>query len=152
MSGFKQIKLIIDDIDMLMMRQYYIKKLGDAYVCDGIINKVRNEEELLITLESSEAYNIFKMTKGTWGNWNDCPNWREMWAKAKEWYERYEAEVVKLSHDTVWFKCARCLNDREADVLIKDFSEFAPNSIAHADTIKKCLSEKGEFVLWWDEY
>lgn len=152
MSGVKQIKLMIDDIDMLMMRQYYIKKLGDAYVCDGTINKVRNEEELLITLESSETYNIFKMTKGTWGNWNGCPNWKEMWAKAKEWYERYEVEVVELSHDTVRFKCARGLNEREVDALIKDFSRFAPNSmdIAEANTNKKCLNEKGEFVLWWD--
>ncbi len=135
---------------MLRFRQDFIKRIGDEYVYDGKMNDERNEEEILLTLNSPKSYDIFEVLNNSWGNWNECPEWKEMWKKAKEWNEKYEAEVVKLSHDTVTFTC-RKLSEIEARNLMEEATQLYALIIdCEEEELLNHLMEKETFTLWWD--
>ena len=72
--------------------------------------------------------------------------------KSKEWYEKYGAEIIKISHDSLEFKCYKKLVTEEIEQLMIEIAEFAPNSLdlANYETITEKLRREGRFVLWWD--
>ena len=152
MENSKRISVIVDNMYMLRFRQYLIRRTQEGYVCDGKVNKMAEIDEFAVDFSLSDSTDVFEYLGNYWGRWNDCPDWKTMQHKAKEWFDKYTAEVVKISHDTIWFKCIRSLEEQEVDELIKDFTEFAPNSqdIDDMENIRADLLEKGEFVLWWD--
>jgi hypothetical protein len=152
MENTKRINMVIDNMDMLMFRQYLIRRTQEGYVYDGKVNKMAEIDEFAVDFSLSDSADVFECMGNYWGRWNECPDWKTMQDKAKEWFDKYTAEVVKVSHDTVLFKCIRSLEEQEVDELIKDFTEFAPNSqdIDDMENIRADLLEKGEFVLWWD--
>lgn len=150
-SEYKTIEFIIDDIDMFQFKKLFIKKTENEYICDG--KPVYTfEESIPVKFAVKESYEIFDYLGNSWGFWNECPSHQVMKEQAKLWKELYGAEIIRIAHDVVGFKCDRKLNDAEVDGLLKEIETFAPNSMDIADytEIKKKLQEKGIFTLWWD--
>lgn len=149
----KSIEIILDSVEMLEFKKNFIRKDGDKYECDGQVIRTVQDESIPVRFKNMEhTYELFSLMGNLWGNWNDCPDWKVMKQKAKNWYENYGAELVKIAHDTLVFQCNRKLTVDEVENLIMDISSFAPNSldIAKHETIKKKLAEDGIFILWWD--
>lgn len=122
------------------------------YYCDGHYVKNKKDESLPVKFYVSNAYEVFSMFGSLWGGWNDCPEWRTVERKSKEWYEKYGAEIIKISHDSLEFKCYKKLVTEEIEQLMIEIAEFAPNSLdlANYETITEKLRREGRFVLWWD--
>lgn len=149
----KSIEIVIDSVEMLEFKKNFIRKDGDKYECDGQVIRTVEDESIPVRFSNMEhTYELFSLLGNLWGNWNDCPDWKVMKHKTKNWYETYGAELVKMSHDTLVFQCNRKLMENEVENLLEDISNFAPNSldIAKYEIIKKRLAEDSKFVLWWD--
>ena len=96
------IDCVIDNIDMFQFVRDFVKKEKDGlYYCDGHYVKNKKDESLPVKFYVSNAYEAFSMFSSLWGGWNDCPEWRTVERKSKEWYEKYGAEIVKISHDSL---------------------------------------------------
>ena len=152
-SPFITIDCVIDNIDMFQFVRDFVKKEKDGlYYCDGHYVKNKKDESLPVKFYASNAYEAFSMFSSLWGGWNDCPEWRTVERKSKEWYEKYGAEIVKISHDSLEFQCNKKLVTEEIEQLMIEIAEFAPNSLDLADyeTITDKLRREGRFVLWWD--
>ena len=152
-SPLKSIDCVIDNIDMFQFVRDFVKKEKDGlYYCDGHYVKNKKDESLPVKFYASNAYEAFSMFSSLWGGWNDCPEWRTVERKSKEWYEKYGAEIVKISHDSLEFQCNKKLVTEEIEQLMIEIAEFAPNSLDLADyeTITDKLRREGRFVLWWD--
>lgn len=153
MDAVKTIECVIDNIDMFQFIRDFVKKEDDGlYYCDGQYVQRKQEETVTVNFRTSNSYEVFSMMGSLWGDWNDCPDWRAMGRKSKEWYEKYGAEIIKISHDSLEFQCNRKLVVKEAEQLIGEIAEFAPNSMdgVDYDTIKGKLMVAGRFILWWD--
>ncbi len=149
----KTIDCVIDNIDMFQFVRDFVKKEKDGlYYCDGHYVKNKKDVSLPVKFYISNAYEMFSMMGSLWGSWNDCPEWRTMERKSKEWYEKYGAEIVKISHDSLEFQCNKKLVTEEIEQLMIEIAEFAPNSLDLADyeTLTDKLRREGRFVLWWD--
>lgn len=153
MDAVKTIECVIDNIDMFQFVRDFVKKENDGlYYCDGQYVQSKQEETVTVNFRTSNSYEVFSMMGSLWGAWNDCPDWRTMGRISKEWYEKYGAEIIKISHDSLEFQCNRKLVAKEVEQLMAEMAEFAPNSmdIADYDTIKGMLMIEGRFILWWD--
>lgn len=151
--SIKTIECVIDNIEMFQFIRDFVKKEDDGlYYCDGQCVKRKKEETLSVNFRTSNSYEVFSMFGSLWGGWNDCPDWRTMERKSKEWYEKYGAEIIKISHDSLEFRCKRKLSTKDAEQLMLEIAGFAPNSMDLADyeTIRDKLIREGRFVLWWD--
>lgn len=70
--------------------------------------------------------------------------------KAKEWYKKYGAELITISHDTLTFKC-RKLTENEAKELIEEtMSLCALITDCEPEELLDYLRESQKFTLWWD--
>ena len=153
MKKGKMIEIVLDHFEMHEFKRSFIRKMGDEYVCDGGFIVNAPDECISVNFNNMKhTYDIFSLMGSLWGNWNDCPSWRIMKEKAKEWNNCYAAEVRQIAHDAVVFQCTRQLSDSEIEELLSDISKFAPNSLDIADyeAIKKNIAEEGKFTLWWD--
>ena len=147
---YKTVKVVLDHTDMFMFKREMVKRgRYREYVCDGVPVRRMLDESIPVQFHVQYTYEIFEMMGQWWGDWNDCPNYKEMGAKAQEWQEKFDAELKEISHDTLIFRC-RSLSEDEADTLWKDICQIAPNSQDIKGNGKKKILEQGEFVLWWD--
>lgn len=70
--------------------------------------------------------------------------------KAKEWYEKYGAELLRISHDTLTFKC-RKLSEKEAKELIEEVTQLYALIVGcKPENLLNYLVENETFTLWWD--
>jgi hypothetical protein len=148
----KMIECKIDHMDMFQFKRDFIKKEGEEYVCDGQYTQSSEDEIIPVKFRVEHTYDIFSIFGHLWGDWNQCPSWNAMERKAKEWYEKYDAELIQIAHDTLKFQCKRKLTEEEIIALLEDIEDFAPNSldVTDYDVIKAKLMGEGIFVLWWD--
>lgn len=73
-----------------------------------------------------------------------------MQEKAKEWYEKYDAELIRISEDTLTFKC-RKLTEIEARDLIEEVTQlYALITDCEQEELINHLMENEIFTLWWD--
>ena len=69
---------------------------------------------------------------------------------AKKWYEKYDAELIRIAHDTLSFKC-RKLSEKEAQILMQEIKNLSAEIIdCSAGEWLDHLMEKQSFTLWWD--
>lgn len=96
------------------------------------------------------SYQILGLFDWYWGGWNNTPDAQTMHEKAKEWYEKYDAELVKISHDTLTFNC-RKLSEIEARNLMEEAIQlYAVIIDCKPEELLNHLMEKQAFTLWWD--
>ena len=85
-----------------------------------------------------------------WCGWNSTPDARTMQEKAKEWYEKYDAELLRISHDTLTFKC-RKMSEKEAKELIEETTQLYELIVdCKPEKLLNHLMENETFTLWWD--
>ncbi len=84
------------------------------------------------------------------GGVGDYPDSQTMQIKAKEWYDKYDAELISLAHDTLTFSCSR-LSKEEAGNIIEDAKMLHAEIIdCEPEGLLEHLMEERKFTLWWD--
>lgn len=149
---YKMAELEIDAPYMCMFKMNNLIKTLNGYVYDDSCSKEANrgKERLFVHFPVNYSYEILGLLKWYWGGWNSTPNSRDMQEKAREWYEKYDAELVKISHDTLTFNC-RKLSDKEAKELIEDVEQLYALIIdCEPDELIGHLMNNETFTLWWD--
>lgn len=111
----------------------------------------RSEEVLNVRFNDVEySYQILERLGSYWGGWDGTPEASRMAEVAKRWYERYGAELVRISHDTLTFTC-RKLTGSEAEGLRDEAVELNALIIdCKPEEILNYLMNKETFTLWWD--
>ena len=123
-------------------------KFGD-YVCDEMPSQKNTADEITVKFPDGHTYEIFNMLGQWWGDWNSCPDCVTMGHKAREWQEKYGAELNVISHDTLIFHC-QCLSESEAESLWNEICRIAPNSQHLKANGINTILKHCEFALWWD--
>lgn len=152
-ENLKTIEFVIDSPDMCMFKLDKLKKsLSGGYVYEDDLSRYgrHGEERLSVGFDVEYSYQILGLLDWYWGGWNSTPDARTMQEKAKEWYEKYDAELVKISHDTLKFKC-RKMYEKEAKELIEETKQlYALIVDCKPEKLVNHLMEKETFTLWWD--
>lgn len=146
----KSIECVIDNADMWMFKFEHLKKNLAGYMYKDIVSNQTNVEVLSANFDVEHSYEIIGLFKWYWGGWNSTPNADVMQIVAKKWYEKYDAELIRISHDMLSFEC-RKLSENEAQILLQEIKNLS------AEIIDCCagewldhLMEKQSFTLWWD--
>lgn len=149
---FKTIECVIDAADMCMFKLDKLKRSLAGYVYEDMASGTgRSGTEILnVRFDVEHSYQILGLFDCYWGGWNAVPDVRIMQEKAKEWYEKYDAEIVRISHDTLAFSC-RKLSENEAENLMEDAGKLCAEIIdCEPEELREHLMEKETFTLWWD--
>ena len=146
----KSIECVIDNADMWMFKFEHLKKNLAGYMYKDIVSSQTNVEVLSANFDVEHSYEIIGLFKWYWGGRNSTPNADVMQIVAKKWYEKYDAELIRISHDMLSFEC-RKLSENEAQILLQEIKNLS------AEIIDCCagewldhLMEKQSFTLWWD--
>ena len=146
----KSIECVIDNADMWMFKFEHLKKKLAGYMYKDIVLSKTNVEVLSANFDVEHSYEIIGLFEWYWGGWNSTPNADVMQIVAKKWYEKYDAELIRISHDMLSFEC-RKLSENEAQILLQEIKNLS------AEIIDCCagewldhLMEKQSFTLWWD--
>lgn len=148
----KMIECVIDSADMCMFKLDKLKKALTGYIYEDKVSRTgRNDTEILtVRFDVDYSYQILGLFDWYWGGWNSTPDAKTMQDKAKEWYEKYDAEIMRISHDTLTFKC-RKLSEKEAKSLMEDVKNLYAEIIdCKPEKLTEHLIEKETFTLWWD--
>lgn len=147
------VELVMDSIDMYRFKLDKIRKSPIGYMYENSPLKYRSrpgEEMLNVGFDVEHSYEILGALDWYWGGWNNTPETRVMQAKAKEWYEKYNAKLLRISHDTLTFQCRR-LSEEEAKELIEDAVQMYALIIdTEPEDLVNYLMKEETFTLWWD--
>ncbi|MEZ3436133.1 MAG: DUF4253 domain-containing protein [Lachnospiraceae bacterium] len=154
LDKYKKVKYGIDDAWQYRFWRDYVSEQNGRLVCDGNYSWTSDstKEEMDIYFKVDDTVEIMEMMGVNWGGWNKCSTSDIMAEKMREWGGIYGAQLMEISHDTLVFRCQKKLEEKDAETLLRDISDFPSNALDIADyeTIKKRLIEEGIFVLWWD--
>lgn len=89
-----------------------------------------------------------------WGGWDDCPWPAEHSAVLRYWFERYGAEVVSMTHDTIECQVAKPPTDRDAAIRLAKEQMAYCNGITEGDTLDAATIAAGLITnrfwyFWW---
>lgn len=149
----KKINFSFDDILLFQFMEMNVAqdKNGSYIYSEKPVRKEIAYRQVLFDVKQS--YEIFDIIGNIWGDWNDCPDYNKMRSIAEKWQNLYSAELTAISHDTLHFACRRKLSKPEAESLISEILEIAPNTLeyyAGKDKLEYNVIAKGEYTLWWD--
>jgi hypothetical protein len=90
-----------------------------------------------------------------WGNWNSCPPPEYHVAALRSWHDRYGAEVVGLSFDTMNLSVRQRPADREeALALSREHYAYCEDIVLQAEgsfsPLAASLLENDWWYFWWD--
>ena len=149
-QNIKTVECVIDNADMWMFKFEHLKKNLTDYTYEDILSKQRNVETVIANFDVEYSYEIIGLFEWYWGGWNRTPNAASMQETTKKWYEKYDAELIGISHDTLSFKC-RKLSEDEAQSLMQEMDDLYAEIIGcNTEEIIGCLMENQMFTLWWD--
>jgi len=122
------------------------------FYCDGESVKHSNPGVKVDFQNISHTYEIFLLLGNYWGGWNSTPTSNEMYAVAKEWENRFGAEIIEISYDSIGFRFDRALTDPEIDSLINECKGLYADANCRGgyEEMKKIIKDKSELYLWWD--
>ena len=152
---YRMIEFVVDNPYMHLFKLDKIKRNLAGYVYDNECMMLRDEnseyETINIKFDVEYSYQILERLDSYWGGWNGtCPEASKMAEIAKVWYEKYDAELVKISHDTLTFTC-RKLSELEATNLIEECTQLYAMVIdCEPELVVNHLMENETFTLWWD--
>lgn len=92
---------------MWMFKFEHLKKNLAGYMYKDIVSSQTNVEVLSANFDVERSYEIIGLFEWYWGGWNFTPNADTMQVIAKKWYEKFDAELIRISHDTLSFKCRK---------------------------------------------
>lgn len=147
----KKSECVIDHEDMWMFKYEYLEKNFEDgkydYKYKDIVSRSDNTEIVTANFEVEYSYEIIGLFLGYWGGWNCTPNTAVMQEMAKKWHEKYDAELIRISHDTLSFQC-RKLSEAEAESLMQEiYSLFAEIVDCGSEELLGYLMENQTFTL-----
>lgn len=95
---------------------------------------------------------VFALLGNYWGGWKSTPTADEMYNIAKRWENRFGAEIIGLSYDSIDFRFERELSDMEIDSLINECKKIYAEAACNGgyEEMRKIIKEKSELHIWWD--
>lgn len=150
-ENVKKSECVIDYEDMWMFKYEYLEKNFEDgkydYKYKDIVSRSDNTEIVTANFEVEYSYEIIGLFLGYWGGWNCTPNTAVMQEMAKKWHEKYDAELIRISHDTLSFQC-RKLSEAEAESLMQEiYSLFAEIVDCGSEELLGYLMENQTFTL-----
>ena len=150
-ENVKKSECEIDHEDMGMFKYEYLEKNFEDgkydYKYKDIVSRSDNTEIVTANFEVEYSYEIIGLFLGYWGGWNCTPNTAVMQEMAKKWHEKYDAELIRISHDTLSFQC-RKLSEAEAESLMQEiYSLFAEIVDCGSEELLGYLMENQTFTL-----
>ena len=150
-ENVKKSECVIDHEDMWMFKYEYLEKNFEDgkydYKYKDIVSRSDNTEIVTANFEVEYSYEIIGLFLGYWGGWNCTPNTAVMQEMAKKWHEKYDAELIRISHDTLSFQC-RKLSEAEAESLMQEiYSLFAEFVDCGSEVLLGYLMENQTFTL-----
>lgn len=151
-DNYKMVECVFDNPYMYEVKLDKIKRTLSGYVYDDALPRYgrHNEETITVRFNVGYSYQILEMLEHYWGGWNSTPTSVEMAKIAKKWYEKYDAELIKISHDTLTFTC-RKLSESEAKELMDEAEALCALIVdCKPEEMLEHLINKETFTLWWD--
>lgn len=152
-NKYKMIECVIDNPDMYMFKLDKVKRNLTGYVYEDTFSRYKSgdEETINVRFDVDFSYQILEQMGSYWGGWNGtCPKSATMAEIAKIWYEKYGAELVKISHDTLTFTCKK-LTEIEARNLVEEATQLYAMIIdCEQEALINHLMQNETFTLWWD--
>ena len=150
-ENVKKSECVIDHEDMWMFKYEYLEKNFEDgkydYKYKDIVSRSDNTEIVTANFEVEYSYEIIGLFLWYWGGWNCTPNTAVMQEMAKKWHEKYDAELIRISHDTLSFQC-RKLSEAEAESLMQEiYSLFAEIVDCGSEELLGYLMENQTFTL-----
>ncbi len=150
-ENVKKSECVIGHEDMWMFKYEYLEKNFEDgkydYKYKDIVSRSDNTEIVTANFEVEYSYEIIGLFLGYWGGWNCTPNTAVMQEMAKKWHEKYDAELIRISHDTLSFQC-RKLSEAEAESLMQEiYSLFAEIVDCGSEELLGYLMENQTFTL-----
>ena len=125
-----------------------IKMTPYGYVFDRKM-LIGEEETLDVHFDLEYTYQVFELLGRYWGT-GDSPDSKELLKIAKQWYDRYDAELIALAHNSLTFCCCKLLDD-EARTIIEDAKKLNAEIIdCDQESLIEYLVRESKFTLWWD--
>lgn len=152
---YKMIEFVVDNPDMHMFKLDKVKRNLMGYVYENKCAMLRSEnseyEIINIKFDVEYSYQILERLGSHWGGWNGtCPESSKMAEIAKMWYEKYDAELVKISHDTLTFNCRKLSEIEAANLIAESTQLYAMIIDCEPEEVLNHLMENETFTLWWD--
>lgn len=123
----------------------------NEFYCDGDI--VKYNPGVGVDFQNIEhTYEVFKLLGNYWGGWNSTPTSDVMYDITKNWEERFGAEIIEISFDSIGFRFCRKITDTEIDVLINECKKLYADANCKGgyEEMRKIIKEKSELYIWWD--
>ena len=142
-----------DELAMFQFfKQFVHQTENNDYFCDGKSVKYSNPGVKVDFQNIQHTYELFSLLGNYWGGWNSTPTSNEMYAVAKEWENRFGAEIIELSYESLGFRFDRGLSDSEIEGLINECKGLYADANCRGgyEEMKKIIKDKSELYLWWD--
>lgn len=142
-----EIELEIDSPYMWMFKAEHLEKMQ----MDAIYKDTNTNHEIIkVEFDLQYAYEVLGLLDCLWGA-DSRPAIKTIQENAKAWWEKFDAELIRISHDALTFKC-RELIDGEIDMLFNEIQELNAESNWRGgfDKLREIIKEKKIFSIWWD--
>lgn len=152
-ENYKEIECVIDSVDLLQWKLDNIKKDLFGYCYDdskGKSGRMNGVECISVRFKIEHTYQVFDLLDWYWGNYNECPDCNTMKKKAKEWQEKYGAELVRISHDSLTFKCHRLSVEEAEEIIVEAAKLYAEIIDCKTEKLVDYMMRENTFTLWWD--
>lgn len=149
-------KINVDSSDDACMFQFFKQFVHQTdkneFYCDGKYSNIE-KQGIEVDFQNIEyAYEVFTLLGNYWGGWNLTPTAGEMYDIAKNWEDRFGAEIIGLSYDSIEFQLTRKLSDNEIDNLIDECRSIYADAACSGgyEEMKKIIKDKSKLHIWWD--
>lgn len=150
LQQYKKIECNFDDICLFLWKNEHVKLKNFEYYYQESSNPFQRGETMSVNFPIEHTYEIFDLLNGSWGDFNECPDCQTMKKKAKEWYEKFGAELLHISYDTLMFQC-RKLSEKEVLEIIADAEQLCAEIVdCEPENLIKYMMQTNQFTLWWD--
>ncbi len=133
-------------------KQFVHQTDKNEFYCDGEYVYQSNPGVKVDFRNLDHTYEVFALLGDYWGGWNSTPASEAMYDITKRWEERFGAEIIEISFDSIGFRFDRKLTDPEIDVLLNECKKLYADANCKGgyEEMKKIIKEKSELYVWWD--
>ncbi len=122
------------------------------YYYDGTPNN-EPDSGIIVDFAIEHSYVIFEKLGNYWGGWNLTPTWQVMYEVAKNWEEKYGANIVEIDNGSIVFSLRDYLSVDEIELLaneIKNLQGAIPCYSGGFEEMKRDICSNSRFEIWWD--
>lgn len=134
-----------------IFKQYVHQTDRNEFYVDG--SSVRENPGVIVDFQNLEhTYEIFEFLGNYWGGWNSAPTADKMYDIAKKWEDKFCAEIIGLSYNSIDFRFNRKLSDTEIEGLINECKNIYADAACNGgyEEMRTMIKEKMELHIWWD--